>query len=266
MNKYLRGILMIFFIGMLCYSGYQLFSIAVGYAEGSKLYDDVAQQAVVSASSSLPASSTPAEISSAPAVSKTEKDKNAIPLSINFDALWKKNQDVVGWIYLEDTPISYPVVQSEDNEYYLRRMLDGTRNDSGTIYMDYRNDDAMTDEGTYIYGHNMKNRAMFGILPKYSEQTFYEEHPVIWYFTPDHAYRIEPIAAMVVDPTSDVYNMISMEKDELAQQVEWLVSQSDFETAVELSELEQIVTLSTCSYDYDDARYVVVGSLTMAER
>lgn len=271
MNKLLTRILTVVCVGALCVSGYQLLNMFTEYRKGTDLYDNVAQQAVISVSSRPAASSSAPSGTSAPASSSAsipaeeEKPQPAAPVTVTFETLLQQNEDVVGWIYCEDTPLNYPVVQSEDNDYYLRRMLDGSYNESGTIFMDYRNDPEMKDRSTYIYGHNMKNDAMFGILPKYSERSFYEKHPVIWYFTEEHTFRIEPIAAMVVAPDSDVYNVLTADEEELKEHIEWLISQSDFETDVDLDEVGKIVTLSTCSYEYDDARYVVIGSLTEAE-
>ena len=266
MNKLFRSILMLVSIAALCFSGYQIIMIAREYAEGTDLYDDVAQQAVVSAApSSRPVSSEAPSKPDVPAPEEVEPAEEAAPISVDFAPLLQQNQDVIGWIYCEGTPINYPVVQSDDNEYYLRRLLDGTRNDSGTIYMDYRNSADMSDRNTYIYGHNMKNESMFGTLLHYSDQSFYEEHPAIWYFTPEQAFRIEPIAAMVVDPDSDTYNMLAEDKESLDAHLEWLLPQSELQTGADLSSVERIVTLSTCAYDYEDARYVVVGNVVPVE-
>lgn len=100
------------------------------------------------------------------------------PIKVDFERLQEENKDIIAWLYCPDTEINYPVVQSKDNEYYLRRLLDGTWNIAGTLFMDYRNAADCSDLHTIIYGHNMKNNTMFGSLPKYSKQEYYEEHSV----------------------------------------------------------------------------------------
>lgn len=65
--------------------------------------------------------------------------RETAPIEVDFEVLWETNEDVVGWIYCEDTPINLPLVQAEDNDYYLRRLIDGTWNSSGALFVDYRN-------------------------------------------------------------------------------------------------------------------------------
>ena len=79
------------------------------------------------------------------------------PITVDFERLQEENKDIIAWLYCPDTEINYPVVQSKDNEYYLRRLLDGTWNIAGTLFMDYRNAADCSDLHTIIYGHNMKN-------------------------------------------------------------------------------------------------------------
>ena len=86
------------------------------------------------------------------------------PITVDFERLQEENKDIIAWLYCPDTEINYPVVQSKDNEYYLRRLLDGTWNIAGTLFMDYRNAADCSDLHTIIYGHNMKNNTMFGSL------------------------------------------------------------------------------------------------------
>ena len=90
-----------------------------------------------------------------------------VPIQVDFDVLSKENQDVIGWLYCPDTSINYPVVQAADNEYYLHRLLDDSKNAAGTLFMDYRNSADLSDWNSVIYGHNMKNGSMFGSLPDY---------------------------------------------------------------------------------------------------
>lgn len=182
------------------------------------------------------------------------------PIEVNFDVLLEKNEDIIGWLYSEDTPINLPIVQSTDNDYYLRRLIDGTWNSSGTLFADYRNAGDFTDNNTIIYGHNMKNKEMFGTLPYYKEQSYFNEHPVMWLLTPAGNYKIELVAGYVTSTTSDVYSFDQSEEDVFAT-VQQAVEKSTFRTDVEISQGDRFLTLSTCSYEYDNARYVLIGQL-----
>lgn len=182
------------------------------------------------------------------------------PIEVDFEALWETNEDVVGWIYCEDTPINLPVVQAEDNDYYLRRLIDGTWNSSGTLFVDYRNADDFSDSNTIIYGHNMKNKGMFGTLPNYKEQSYYDEHPLMCLLTPDGNYKVELIAGYVTSSTSEIYSFGQTEEEVLAF-VEQSIEKSTFASDFQVLQGDRFVTLSTCSYEYDNARYVLIGRL-----
>lgn len=182
------------------------------------------------------------------------------PIEVDFEALWETNEDVVGWIYCEDTPINFPVVQAEDNDHYLHRLIDGTRNSSGTLFADYRNADDFSDSNTIIYGHNMKNKGMFGTLSNYKQQSYYDEHPLMWLLTPDGNYKVELIAGYVTSSTSEIYSFGQAEEEVLAL-AEQSIEKSTFASDFQVLQGDRFVTLSTCSYEYDNARYVLIGRL-----
>lgn len=180
-------------------------------------------------------------------------------IKVDFDALREQYGDIVAWIYCPNTKINYPIVQSYDNDYYLYRLLDGTWNVNGTIFMDYRNEADFSDGNTMIYGHHMKTGAMFGQLNDYKKQSFYEEHPYMYIYTPEQDYRIDLFAACVVESVSDIYSF------EPSSEVLWsCINSSTFDADIDYPE-NRIVTLSTCTYEYDDARYVVLGELVPIE-
>ncbi len=108
---------------------------------------------------------------------------------MDFAALEGVNSDIVAWLYGADTGLNYPIVQAEDNDYYLYRLLDGTWNKNGTIFMDYVNRSDFSDQNTLVYGHHMKSGAMFGALVQYKKQEFYDAHPYLYLYTPQQSYR-----------------------------------------------------------------------------
>ena len=192
-------------------------------------------------------------------VPSTELTKNEekIPISVDFSTLKEKNQDIVGWIYSKDTPINYPVVQAKDNQYYLHRLINGEYNASGSIFMDYRNNPNLEDNNTIIYGHNMKSDEMFGTLQNYKNQEYYENHKIIYYFTQEKSYEIKLIAGYTASLEDDIYNLNEINQE----QKEKLLQKSDFKSDVNINQNDKLITLSTCSYEYEDARYILIGIL-----
>lgn len=193
---------------------------------------------------------------------ETDHDEVAqIPESIDFDKLLEENKDVIAWLYCPDTSINYPVVQAKDNDYYLHLGLDREYQREGTLFAECKNASNFTDWNTIIYGHNMKNGTMFHDLIEYNDESFYDEHPVMYLYVLGVRYQIELIAGAVVDTDSDIYSIPknSEGRDDI---LEIIRKKSTFTSDVEVREDDKIITLSTCSYEYEDARYVVVGKLT----
>lgn len=184
-----------------------------------------------------------------------KEDETTEEITVDFDALHALNDDVVAWIYCPDTKINYPVLQASNNDYYLYRLLDGTVNDNGSIFMDYRNDSKFLDGNTMIYGHHMQSGAMFADLMNYKKQSYYEEHPYLYILTPDRDYRLDLFAAAVVESTSDIYT--TTPDDAIIQEC---INKSTFTSNIAFP-TRNVVTLSTCTYEYDDARYVILGEL-----
>ena len=182
------------------------------------------------------------------------------PISVDFDTLLKENSDIVGWIYCQDTLINYPVVQSDDNSTYLRRDLNGNYLVSGTIFADYRNGDIGEDRNFILYGHNMKGKTMFGLLVNYKEQSYYDEHPVLYYLTPSGDYKIELYAGVVVSRDSLIYNP-NPDEAEFQEFLYYAKENSTFQSDVTIEDGDLLITLSTCSYEYNNARYILIGIL-----
>ena len=182
------------------------------------------------------------------------------PITVDFDSLTAQYPDVVAWIYCPSTVIDYPIMQADNNEKYLRTLPDGTWNIAGTLFMDYRNAEDFSDSNSIIYGHNMKNDSMFGTLPDYSSQEYYETNPNWYLLTPAADYKIELVAGYVTSSTSEAY-AIPKTQEEKESHIQTALTKSNFSADVEIAENENLITLSTCSYEYDNARYVLVGVL-----
>ena len=187
-----------------------------------------------------------------------DKSENALPpITVDFSALCEFNPDVVGWLFCPDTPINYPVLQGENNDSYLRRGLDGSYLLSGSIFVDSKNRPDFSDSNTVIYGHNMKDDSMFSCLEEWSDVAWYEDHPVIWLFTPERNYRIELISGHLTDARSDCYQTVLDDREGYVLEA---LSQSDFQRAGPVPE-GKLVLLSTCANESNQIRYVLHGVL-----
>lgn len=264
----LRVLIIVIASAVFLYAGYQLFLYWQENHRSEQDRDHLASQAVTvlepteAAQEKLPETTTdPNSEASEPAETPTEPSlADTIPLSVDFDILQSENPDIVAWIYCADTPINYPVVQGEDNQYYLRRLSDGSYNASGSIFMDFRNAADLSDLNSLIYGHNMTNDTMFGSLVEYKDQDYYDEHPELWILTKECAYRIDAIAGVVTRSDSDIYRIFET-PEELNEHLQSVVKNSTFVSNYDLESVERIVTLSTCSYEYNTARYVIIGNM-----
>lgn len=177
-----------------------------------------------------------------------------LPIAVDFAGLKEENEDIIGWLYCPDTPIHYPVVQGEDNQEYLHRDINKKYLSAGCLFADYRNK-GTEDENFIIYGHNMKNGSMFGTLERYREQSYFDSHSVLYFLTPEENYLIHLVAGKAVKDDDEIYNSLVSE-----ERIKEIIAKSSFASPYSY-EGENIITLSTCSYDFQNARFVLIGIL-----
>ncbi len=180
---------------------------------------------------------------------------------INFKALQAVNPDVIGWIYSPNTTINYPVVQGEDNDYYLKHLADGTENRNGCPFLDIQNKPDFSDDNSIIYGHHMQNGTMFAGISWYEDQSYYDEHSVMYLMTPAAAYRIELFSGYITTMDSSAYMQTFGSIREHTGWLKEVSGRSDFRTNLEISAYDRVITLSTCAYRFENARYVLHGKL-----
>jgi len=166
------------------------------------------------------------------------------------------NPDVIGWIYIPDTKVSYPLVQGTDNEYYLNNTWKDTPNIGGAIFMECGNNADMTDFNTIIYGHNMRGGSMFGTLKNYKKAKYWQEHPYIYIMHEGGVYRYEIFAAHKVQLNTIVYGMQIENPKQREELIRFALDYSAIDTGIEPTEDDKILTLSTCSTSAK-ARWVV---------
>lgn len=250
---------------MFLYSGTHLFSYFTENRANAQDQQELIEDAVVMVPANDPTepageTTTAGQDQPGETVEPTEAVETA-PIYVFFDKLKEQNEDIIGWIYSEGTVINYPIIQGESNQDYLYRSHTGERNSNGSIFMDFRNLPDFSDHNNIIYGHNMPTGVMFASLKNYTEQSYYEEHPTLWILTPDKAFRVDLIAGLVTPSDSETYELFSYTED-LHERLEYALAHSTFDAGeVDISAIEHVVTLSTCTYEYATARYVVIGNL-----
>ena len=270
MKKWIFRIIFVLLLAVFIFSAVSLFMIYKQYRVGRRAYDDAVSQFTLPAVpddgqplidiSDLPAGQQPEQIQAM--VVEADSGKASIfPFEVDFEALKKINDEIVGWIYCPGTPINYPLLKANDNDYYLHRSYDRSYLFNGSIFVEARNQPLFLDSNTIIYGHNMRDGSMFEALENWQDPSFYETHPYILIFTPDQDYVVILFSGYTTSATSDSYQIFSGPGEELDAYLQSAVSQSDFSTSVELDPNAKYVMLSTCSYVFDNSRYVLHGML-----
>lgn len=169
------------------------------------------------------------------------------PTSIEFAALQESYPGAVGWLKMDDVDISYPIMQAQDNEYYLHFGPDNEANIDGSVFMDYRNH-SFADLHVLLYGHNMLDESMFGQLDEYLNEAFYQQGTdAFTVFTPEASYRYRIFAVNVVDETDDIYQTGYRDPAVFDAFVQQVKSNSLYDTGVPASGTDHVLTLSTCS-------------------
>ena len=244
-------------------------------AEQAKLNEEMlaAQQAGIDPGSI----SEGADSSGQNAASNDNSTENVVPendgipsLTVlpEYQDLYEQNKDLVGWIYIMDTDVNYPVMQTvDDPEYYLRRDFYGNKDKAGTIFVDSRCNIINPTSNTIIYGHNMTNGTMFGTLKNFLEESFYLSHRTIIFNTiyEKRTYEIEAVGLSEVAYQDDAdsyryYNFVSAgSEEEFDEFKEYVAEHSIFNKDVDISMDNELLTLSTCNSYTEDGRLFIVA-------
>lgn len=194
-------------------------------------------------------------------------DNTEIPdILPEYEKIYNKNKKLIGWIKIDDTLIDYPVMQTVNNEYYLDHNFNQEKDKNGCIFMDYQCDVVKGCDNMILYGHHMKSGKMFGTLNKYSKQSYYEEHPTIKFDTiyEKGEYQIMYVFRSKVYSEEDVnfkyYQFINAGSEkEFNSYLNEMAALSLYDTGVTASYGDRLLTLSTCDYQENKGRFVVVA-------
>lgn len=182
----------------------------------------------------------------------------------SFDELLAINPDVCAWLTLDNTKIDYSVLQGEDNLEYINKDVYGEFALAGSIYLDSRCDREFKSSYSLLYGHYMAQRRMFGDLELYKDREFFNENKTGVLILPDRIYDLEIFCCMIVDQYDDViFSPDNWQYDNsyvlsYAEQNAKNLHRDVLEAAKAQGDT-QILAMSTCSYEYDDARTIVLA-------
>ena len=182
--------------------------------------------------------------------------------SMDLDALRAVNSDVLGWIHIPDSKISFPLMEAENNNEYLYHTWDKKPSKYGSIFLECRNSRDLTDFNTLIYGHNMLTEHMFGTLTDYKEQSFLDAHPTVYIRTDSGVFRYRIFSVSEAEVVSNTYRLIFEDDARRQQALDLYTSSNWLETDIVPSVTDRILTLSTCTgRGTDHLRFVVQAVL-----
>ena len=181
--------------------------------------------------------------------------------------LYRQNEDMVGWIKVEDTKINYPVMQSKDNpNFYLRHGFDKSYTVYGCPYVQENCDVDAPSDNLVIYGHHMNDNSMFAGLMKYADKSFWEKHKIIQFDTLTEKGKYEVVAAFKTEVYTDsqnsfrYYDFVNADtEDDFDAYIAKCKELAIYDTRVNAEYGDKMITLSTCEYSRNNGRMVVVA-------
>ncbi len=225
----LSWILIAIGVALMLFAAFLFIRAQLGYKQAQDFYNGIAEQVV----------------------SDTEGDGAPV---IDFEALQAQGKDVVGWIFIPNTQVNYPVVKGSTNEQYLRHFIDGSYNENGTIFMDMDGTaPGMVDQQTTVYGHHMNDGSMFKVIDDTLSQDAFDAIERVYYITPETTYVLKPLfTAQVQDDYLDARRTNFDSDKAFTQYLQAMLGQAKA-SAPDAGELveqtDQVMTLVTCAGD-----------------
>lgn len=184
----------------------------------------------------------------------------------SFEEILKINKDVKAWLTMDGTAIDYPIVEGKDNLEYLNKDVYGNFALAGSLFLDTRCEGDFTDTYSLIYGHHMEKHKMFGDLALYKEKQFFEKNKTGVLILPDDVYDLEVISCMVVTASSSEIFDPERWQGDISGLMNFVKSNSlyyraDLVEEILKSDNPRVVSLSTCSSEFTDARTIVLARM-----
>lgn len=216
--------------------------IGYGYWHGTKVYDEIARQ------------------------SGLAKEENALAdMTVDWDTLRAQNEDIVGWVYMPNTSIDYPIVQGDDDEEYLKKDFNGDTGGlvhKGAIFLSADNASDFSDENNFIYGHNMNDETMFAHILAMTDQAAFDDARTFYILTPTQNYRCRTYALDVVANTeTNILQPTFADNSAMLSYMTARINNSavNAPTDVDLASVTKLFTLITCGDDYATTRAILFG-------
>lgn len=238
-------------IGILVFCGIKFYSAFSAYAKGNEEYNEITE--TVAASSALP---------SVPFAAPSGTSSNPDEFSFSYEKLHLQNADAAGWVRLSGTRLSYPVVHGQDNEYYLTHTFYKNKNSMGAVFLDSRIKEGFAAKNSILYGHNMKNGAMFAALCDFRQKSYWQKHSTFELYTKDKKIICPVFSVHESTPDGETYNLTFADDKEYGSYLKKMVQMSIYNTEVNVSAQDRILTLSTCVENSRDMRFVVQAKVS----
>jgi sortase B len=202
---------------------------------------------------------------------RIEEENKDDEIRTQIEQLANVNSDIKGWIRIENTLVNYPVVQTDDNSFYLEHDAAKNKNRYGTIFIDeinnVSNPEKLQGQNIILYGHHMKNgdKSMFGSLEKFREAEFFNANDSIKFNLFPKSYNFQVFGVYLVNQDFDYRNTRLGTEQDIKNLLNRLKNEHIQFREVTLTPNDTILTLSTCAYDFEDARLVVMAKLIDAD-
>ena len=219
--------------------------------------DEISLSEVISETAPITDESIQTSAPEIPDISQEIKEE----LIITSAELKDSYPNALGWLYIPGTTVSYPVMQYSDNDYYISHAYDGSRLKAGSVFLDHRCESRFKNPINIVYAHNMQNGTMFADVVDFKEKDFFESHRYGWLATPETVYMIDFFSCVVADWHDEMYNG-SMP---IAQWISHILEKSAVRRDMEYSDNDRFISLSTCSYEFTNARTILTGKLVEME-
>lgn len=257
-KKGIMRILTLLCLAVFLFSAWKLVGIFQEYREAEQLYNDAANEFTT-------LNSDQDKEHAVPVPSMREQ----APVEVDFSKLLKINDDIIGWIYMEDTVVNYPLLQGENNLYYLDKTMYKKYLASGSIYLDCDNEPDFSDAHSIIFGHNMKNHTMFGDLSDLRDEDYLKEHPYVDLILTDGTWMRYEICSMYRAHVEDGTFRAPLNKAKNFKPFMELITEKNMHADSELDlpvvqEEDKVLTLSTCTEDSADLERFVVHAVLVS--
>ena len=257
-KKGIMRILTLLCLAVFLFSAWKLVGIFQEYREAEQLYNDAANEFTT-------LNSDQDKEHAVPVPSMREQ----APVEVDFSNLLKINDDIIGWIYMEDTVVNYPLLQGENNLYYLDKTMYKKYLASGSIYLDCDNEPDFSDAHSIIFGHNMKNHTMFGDLSDLRDEDYLKEHPYVDLILTDGTWMRYEICSVYRAHVEDGTFRAPLNKAKNFKPFMELITEKNMYADSELDlpvvqEDDKVLTLSTCTEDSADLERFVVHAVLVS--